>query len=253
MWRAIRIAILLTILAFVALGAVVDRWRTTDWDNTLWVGVFPVNGDGRASTAGYIASLSADRFAGIEEFFSQEAQAWGVPLDRPVHIELYPAVDEPPPELAPGASLPERMLWSLQARYYSWRVAGDQLAHIRVFVLYHDPAHTYAVPHSLGLQKGLLGIVHAYAGAAFDPTNDVVVAHELLHTLGATDKYDPATSLPLFPQGYAEPGAEPLHPQSLAEIMAGRVPLAPDEARMPASLDEVVVGEQTAREVNWLP
>jgi hypothetical protein len=252
MWRAIRIAVLLTILAFVALGALVDRWRTTDWDNTLWVGIFPVNGDGGEPTAGYIAALSAERFGDIEEFFSHEARAWGVPLDRPVHIELYPAVDEPPPGLEPGASLPGRMWWSLKARYYGWRVAGDRLAHIRLFVLYHDPEQTYSVPHSLGLQKGLLGIVYAYADAAYDATNNVVVAHELMHTLGATDKYDPATSLPLFPQGYAEPGAEPLHPQSLAEIMAGRVPVAPDEARMPTGLDEVVVGPETAREVNWV-
>ena len=27
-----------------------------------------------------------------------------------------------------------------------------------------------------------------------DGANDVVIAHELLHTLGATDKYDPATT-----------------------------------------------------------
>jgi len=252
MWRVLRIGILSTILAFVALGAYVDRWRTTDWNNTLWVGVFPVNADGRDATEAYISRLMADDFRDVEAFFAREAGAFGVGLDRPVRVQLYPAVDEAPPWLDPGAAVPARMWWSLRTRYYSWRVAGDGLADIRVFVLYHDPEHTFAVPHSLGLQKGLLGIVHAYAGTAFDATNNVVLAHEVLHTLGATDKYDPATTQPLFPVGYGEPDAEPLYPQSFAEIMAGRIALSGDEAVMPAGLAEVVVGRETAVEINWL-
>jgi len=251
-WRLIRISVLLAVLAFVALGAWVDRWRTTDWDHTLWVGVFPVNADGRDSTAAYIAGLEAADFGDVEAFFAGEAESWGVALQQPVHVELYPVVGEAPPVLDPGAGLPARMLWSLKARWYASRVVGDRLAHIRVFVLFHDPQRTVAVPHSLGLQKGLLGIVHAYAGRDHQRQNSVVLAHELLHTLGATDKYDPATAQPLFPQGYAEPEADPLHPQRLAEIMAGRIPLSEGDAEMPAGLSEAVVGAETAREINWI-
>ncbi len=251
MWRLIRIAILLTILAFVGLGALVDRWRTTDWDNTLWVGVFPVNADGSASTERYISALTPAEFGDIESFFGREARRYGIALDRPVHVELYPQLAEAPPELDPGASLPGRILWSLRARYYAWRVASDSLADIEIFVLYHDPEHTYAVPHSLGLQKGLFGIVHAYADRRSDATNAVVVAHEVMHTFGASDKYDLKSTLPIFPQGYADPVAEPRYPQAAAEIMAGRIALAPDEAVMPASLADVVVGPETAAEVNW--
>jgi len=251
-WRLIRISVLLAILAFVVLGAMVDRWHTTGWDRTLWVGVFPVNADGRDSTAAYLSKLEPGDFRDVETFLAREAQSWGVGLERPVHVELYPAVDKSPPVLEPGASPPGRMLWSLKARFYGWRVAGDKLARVRVFMLFHDPEHTFAVPHSLGLQKGLLGIVHAYAGPAYDRTNNVVLAHELLHTLGATDKYDPATSQPLYPQGYAEPEATPLHPQRFAELMAGRIATSDDEARMPASLEQVVVGPETAREINWI-
>jgi hypothetical protein len=251
-WRTFRIAILLTLLAVVALGAYMDRLRTANWDRTLWVGVFPVNADQLESTAAYVSRLEPGDFHDVETFFSTEAAAWGVAQERPVHIELYPAVEELPPALAPGASLPGRMLWSLKARYYSWRVAGDRHAHVRVFVLFHDPAHTGEVPHSLGLQKGLFGIVHAYADPSYDATNNVVLVHELLHTFGATDKYDPATSQPLFPQGYAEPEATPLHPQRFAEVMAGRIAVTADEAAMPASLAQVVVGPETAREINWI-
>ena len=251
-WRRIRIAVLLAILAFVALGTYLDRVRTTSWERTVWVGVFPVNGDGRDSTAAYIAQLEPGDFKDLETFFASESAAWGVSLQRPVHVELYPEVDERPPLLEPGAGLPARVLWSLKARYYGWRAADGRRAHIRVFVLFHDPQYAQEVPHSLGLQKGLLGIVHAYADPSYDPTNSIVVAHELMHTFGATDKYDPSTLQPLFPQGYAEPDAVPLHPQSFAEIMAGRTAISPEEAEMPASLSEVVVGPETAREINWI-
>jgi len=251
-WRLIRISVLLAILAFVALGAWVDRWHTTQWDRTLRVGVFPVNADGRDSTAAYMAGLEPGDFGDVETFLAREAESWGVAVRPPVRVALYPEVDEPPPALEPGTSLPGRVLWSLKARWYVWRTAGDEPARVRVFVLFHDPEHTFAVPHSLGLQKGLVGIVHAYAGKAHERTNNVVLAHELLHTLGATDKYDPLTLQPLFPQGYAEPDATPLHPQRFAEIMAGRVALSDDEAGMPAGLDEAVVGPETAREINWI-
>ena len=79
----------------------------------------------------------------------------------------------------------------------------------------------------------------------------MVIAHEILHTLGATDKYDPETLQPLFPQGYAEPERNPRFPQSRAEIMAGRRASSEREAEMPDSLDETVVGPQTAREIHW--
>ncbi len=251
MWRLIRIFALLSILAFVALGALVDRWRTTDWDRTLWIGIFPVNADGREDTDRYIASLSRERFSAIESFFAREAQRWDVPIDQPVRIELYPQVREPPPALDAGAGVLGSIWWSLRTRFYTWRVAGEELADIRMFVLFNDPEVTHAVPHSLGLQKGLLGIVHAYAGRSYDATNNFVIAHEVMHTLGATDKYDPASALPRHPEGYANPEAVPLYPQQSAEVMGGRIPVSPRVAEMPQGLGEAVVGPQTAAEINW--
>jgi hypothetical protein len=80
----------------------------------------------------------------------------------------------------------------------------------------------------------------------------VVIAHELLHVFGATDKYDPATNQPLVPQGLANPQARPLYPQRKAEIMGGRIALSPTEARMPSSLRASLVGPETAREIGWM-
>jgi len=83
------------------------------------------------------------------------------------------------------------------------------------------------------------------------PSNNVVIAHEILHTLGATDKYDPATLAPIYPDGYGDPEREPRFPQELTEIMAGRYALDASTFEMPASLADVVVGEATAREIRW--
>ena len=105
--------------------------------------------------------------------------------------------------------------------------------------------------HSFGLPEGLIGVANGFAVARAEPQNAVVIAHEILHTAGATDKYD-EQGLPRSPEGYAEPGRQPLFPQTHAELMAGSVPLSATEARLPIGLDECVVGPATAREVKWI-
>ena len=47
-------------------------------------------------------------------------------------------------------------------------------------------------------------MVNAFADNVLEEKN-VVLVHEILHTLGATDKYDSKTSSPLYPDGYADP------------------------------------------------
>jgi hypothetical protein len=84
-----------------------------------------------------------------------------------------------------------------------------------------------------------------------DGENDVVIAHELLHTVGASDKYLPGTDAPRFPDGYGDPNQVPLYPQRYAEIMAGRRMLSADRWQQAASLDEVLVGTATALEIRW--
>jgi hypothetical protein len=121
-----------------------------------------------------------------------------------------------------------------------------------MFLLYFDPAQSKRLGHSTGLQKGLIGRVNVFAADGMTKQNNVIITHEFLHTLGATDKYDPATNLPLFPDGYANPDIKPLLPQRYAEIMAGRTPLTATEAVTPAALEDALIGEKTALEINWL-
>src|SRR6202050_4843903 len=73
-----------------------------------------------------------------------------------------------------------------------------------------------------GRQKALVGIVHAFAQRDMAGRNDIVIAHELLHTVGASDKYDLGSDAPLYPIGFADRDRQPLFPQAEAEIMAGR-------------------------------
>ena len=53
------------------------------------------------------------------------------------------------------------------------------------------------------MRKGKIGVIHVFANAEQAGQNAVIIAHELLHTFGATDKYDFATLQPLYPQGHA--------------------------------------------------
>jgi hypothetical protein len=108
------------------------------------------------------------------------------------------------------------------------------------------------VPHSLGLTKGLIGVVYAFAAPEMNGENDVVLAHELLHTLGATDKYDLSNDAPIFPDGYGDPRQVPLFPQRTAELMAGRRILGPNRWEQVSDLGQVVLGPATAAEIRWL-
>ncbi|GAB4301026.1 MAG: hypothetical protein Kow0096_21540 [Thiohalomonadaceae bacterium] len=253
MFRKIRIAILLFILFMVATTTWLTQWRSTDWSRSQWMVIYPINGDGRATTAAYIDTLGEDSYGAVVEFLAREAGHYGLPVARPIEVRLAPQVHNLPPAPPPSRQPLEVALWSLQLRWWAWRNDSyDGPGNQQMFVVYHDPAHTERVEHSLGLQKGLIGVVHAYASTQQSEQNNVIIAHELLHLFGATDKYDYASNQPLYPVGYAEPDRTPLHPQQFAEIMGGRIPLSEYEAEIPRHLRGVVVGEQTAREIRWI-
>ena len=253
-WRSLRIAVLLGVLLLVAVTTCEDRLRSTAWRQPLYVSVYPIAADDSPVTRAYLAGLDAGRFEPIDRFFAAEARRYGLGIDDPVKTRLRPELHEGPPKRPPGASLPATMLWSLRLRFWAWRVSGHvkDPEDVRMFVLYHDPALSPSVPHSLGLEKGLIGVVYAFAVPVMDGGNDMVIAHELLHTLGATDKYDPADDAPRFPDGYGDPHQRPLYPQKFAELMAGRRMTTATSWEQPASLDEVLVGPATAREIRWL-
>jgi len=252
MFKAIRIGILLLVLFIVSLSTWLTKARSTDWNNSLWVKVYPINADGSVASERYIETLSVDDFRSIETFIAREAEKYGRAVPRPVRIELGTEVHEQPPALGRTPNAASVMLWSLKMRWWASGVGNDQDRidpDVRIFVRYHEPRENVVLENSVGLQKGMVGVVNGYAGRRLAGTNNVIVAHEFLHTLGATDKYDLSNGMPVFPQGFAEPERKPRLPQRRAEIMGGRIALSDDDAVIPSSLKLVVIGKETAAEI----
>jgi len=255
MFRRLRTAILLYILILVGGGAWLTSRDSTDWQEPLWILVYPINADHSKASDSYIRTLEPDNFTAIEHFFSGQARAYNLELAQPVTIRLATPLTVLPPSPPPAADTLRVMWWSLKLRYWVWKIEKQQSephADIKVFVLYHDPELVSSLPHSLGLQKGLIGVVHAFSSAHMSESNNVVIAHEIMHTVGASDKYDTKSGQPIYPDGYAEPKLKPRYPQSKAEIMGGRIPLSQKDAQIPRSLKQVLVGQQTAIEIGWL-
>lgn len=254
MFKALRIFILLTILFIVAASTYLTQLRATDWDDPLWVSIYPINGDGSEKTARYIKSLRKNNFHDINVFLSEEAQFYKMAIRNPVTISVAPVVLDQPPMPPANHSFLGVIFWSLKLRYWAYTHDSETgpAADVQIYIVYYDQKSKAKLAHSLGLEKGHIGVVHAYAGKQFTRKNNVIIAHEFLHTLGATDKYERGTGYPIYPVGFANPDNKPLYPQSRAEIMAGRIPISENEAIFPKSLYRVVIGKTTASEINWL-
>ena len=198
--------------------------------------------------------LSPSARTEINDFLEREARRYGLRINTPVRINVMPlSANLPPP--VPRTNNPLVVAWwSLKMRYWAWRqmrgVPGLE-PDIQVFVQYREASSQPLLDRSVGMQKGRYALVQAYADEASTARNNFVIAHELLHVLGATDKYDPLTGQALKPEGLAEPDRQPLFPQQHAEVMAGVVALTPSRGRMPTSLNECVIGAETAQEIGW--
>jgi hypothetical protein len=252
--KQIRILALLLVLLVVALTSWQDRYRSTRWREPLYVAIYPIAADDSPVTQRYVAMLDAEQFAAIDRFFAREAARYHLQTERPTKIRLKSELHDQPPQRTASDGVIATALWSLRLRYWAWRVSRhvNEPQDVRIFVLYHDPARTSVVPHSLGLVKGLIGVVYAFAAPEMDGSNNIVIAHEFLHTVGASDKYTAGDDAPRFPDGYGDRHQEPLFPQRTAELMAGRRMLSARRWQQAESLDEVVIGPETALEIRWL-
>lgn len=261
MWKTIRIIILL----FILLKAVQQSYAESidlAWQNKFYVAVYPVNGETRDKDASkevnaHIKHLANEDFSAITAYFTAQAKAYDLPLHRPIEVVLGPEVDVVPPAPPESQNVAKVMLWSLGFRFYDWAFSPNKLntkvePDIKLYLVYHDPNTTPALGISTALDKGRIGRINLYADRGYHDKNLVVVAHELLHTLKASDKYDLSTNIPVFPNGYAEPHKLPLYPQRYAELMGGRLPIEEQVAYMPQNLSETIIGQQTAKEIGWI-
>lgn len=254
-FRNFRVVTLLAVLAAVTIYTQDQRLNTTAWYQPLEVTIFPLNGDGAPETDRYIQQLKQTHFKPIDDFIARNAKRYRLATNTPIYTTLGATVSQLPPALSADHDLLSVMLWSLKLRWWTYQNTPDNKSNrkrIRLFVIYHQGQKGVALQHSIGMQKGLVGIIHAFADPKQNAQNNVIMAHELLHTVGASDKYDLSNTLPIYPTGYAEPNRIPRYPQRIAEIMGGRIPLSATKAKIPSSLRHCIIGKTTAQEINWV-
>lgn len=253
MFKTIRIFVLLIILATLVQQIFLDK-ADLDWKDNFYVAVYPINADGSDEVASYIKTLTRDDFEPMAAYFAEEGARYNLGMRRPVEVQLGDMVSEVPPAPPNGGSVFNTMLWSLKFRWFAWQNSPDVPVKpdIRLYLLYYDPVSTPALSHSTALNKGRIGRVNLFGNKSYANQNLVIAAHELLHTLTASDKYDLATTLPIYPDGFAEPAKSPVYPQDFAELMGGRVPVSETKAEIPKNLAQTLIGDKTAREIGWV-
>ncbi|MDI1309086.1 MAG: hypothetical protein PSV17_06580 [Methylotenera sp.] len=253
MGQKIRVIILLLILATVVQQTWLEK-SSLSWKDNFYVAVYPVNVDNSSKVSDYLRTLTRDDFEPVAEYFASEAEPYHLGLRRPIEVQLGAQVTDIPPAPPNDGSALSTIVWSLKFRYFAWRHSPkvNVKPAIRLYLLYYDPVTNPRLSHSTALNKGRIGRVNLFGDSSYAKQNLVILSHELLHTLNATDKYDLATSMPIYPDGFAEPDKSPRYPQSLAELMGGRVPISENKAEIPKSLKRTLIGEKTAREIGWL-
>lgn len=251
MLKKIRITLLLGILVIVAGQTISQQLRASAWNETLKVTIYPVNGDASITSDRYLRKLDAQRFNEIESFMQAQASSYGIG-GQLLDISVAPVVRSLPPMPPQSQNVLSSVLYSLQLRLWAlFHENSEYKSDIRMFVVYYDAEEAMQIPRSLALRKGMIGLVNVFADESMDGMNNFVINHELLHTLGATDKYHLDTNHPYFPEGYARPFQLDRHRQAKAEIMGGRIPVGPHNAIIPESLSQAMIGSYTALELNW--
>ncbi len=248
-WKTIRIIALLMVLLVVVLG--VWRDKNQNWNQAIFVALYPVNADQSATTQSYISQLNEQDFIAIANYLQQQANLYHQPVQ--FYFRLGAEVTQLPPQVPNTTSVFSIMLWSLKFRYYAWQQQQNIgiKPDLTLFLNYYDPHTRKVLKHSTALQNGRIGIVNLFADAKQESQNKIVIAHEMLHAFGATDKYDLSTGQPIYPQGYGNPEQQPVHPQTTAELMAGHIALSQSQSKMADSLKQVVINQNTAQEVGW--
>lgn len=253
-FKNLRVLVLISLFAIIANYVKDQKLVTQGWYKTLEVVIYPVNPANSRMVERYIATLTNDHFSEIENFITRESQNYDIVSSKPVQIRVGKALHITPPQPPdPGNNPVKAIFWSLKLRWWIWQHAPEENNPkylVRMFVLYHEPSLTGRLKHSVGLQKGLVGLVNAYGVQSQTRQNNIIIAHELLHTVGASDKYD-ALGQPALPDGLANPEQDPIYPQKKAEIMAGRRALSASRAEMPGSFKNIVIGKKTAEEIGW--
>ena len=242
--RRWRIAILLVVLiaAFAWAQSVRRRRaRRREWNEPLRVAVIVLAPR---------AVLFVPRAAPLEHWFTSELARYRPGAAAPT-FDWFGPLAASAPEFAPdGTGFFTRALHAFRLSRALSAIDARAGVRERAFgarlYLALEPGRAGESEFAEGVAEagGDVALVRAGARDADSPLAYAAIAHELLHLVGATDKYD--ASGPLFPDGLVEPGQGAK--QHFVEVMAQAFP----DGRLPASLSDVKVGPLTAKEVGWL-
>lgn len=255
----LRVTLLGSVLVAVCAWAcfdVMDRRARTEWNAPITVGVVVMRLGDVSPEA--LVRLT-ERVRVLERRLSMELRRYRPEAQQPM-IRLVPygpvEVTEPPPDV-PGTTLWERLVHTVELFQYTSavdRAAGVPTLALdsRIYLLAEPPrsGFDYSV-EGYSEAGGRVGVARVSLDATTVDLGLFVVAHELFHTLGASDKYD-EHGRTRIPEGLAEPDRVPLFPQPGAEIMARNRVVDATREIAPDSLEELYVGRWTAREIGWL-
>lgn len=253
-FKLIRIVLLLSVFFVILINTWMTEKQMASWQRPILVTVYPIAADDQEATRKFAERLTAADFDEVNQFFDRESGPYGFKVTPAFRFQVAETGTELPPEIPAQFEPAEIAVWSLKMRWWAWmKDFGDDLVSpdIQMFVLFQGVNSNNESGISVGMRKGRYGIVKAYARERMQPENLFVFTHEMLHVLGATDKYVLSSGEPIFPHGYAEPNKRPLFPQKMAEVMGGRIPINSFSSLMPRSLDECRIGHETAREIGF--
>jgi hypothetical protein len=250
-----------TLLFLVFVGVAVYAWQDMKsrhernaWERTLSIAVVlvrvtPLEPDAVGAFRDRVPALDARLFAELRRYRPRGPRPFALTFVGPVDLPAGP-----PSPGGEGLVDAVKRSWALSR----WADQVDAATGLdartfdsRIYVVARAPkAANLAMVEGESEEGGRIGAVEVELKASMADFALFVTAHELMHTLGASDKYD-SSGRAVFPGGFAEPERAPLFPQELAEVMARNRPLSADEERPPDTLNELAVGAATAREIGW--
>jgi hypothetical protein len=232
-----------------------ERRERNSWARPLHVGFVLL-------TTGPVSEDTVDRLrwrmADLQEHLGHEFQRWKGEAMNPFVFSVYGpvAVQEPPPE-----SYSDKFWDLVYFAYQQWRYLKriDAQADVprseldsRIYLVAHPPSPgELQFVEGQSEQGGRVGVVKVQLDESMVDFALLVATHELMHTLGASDKYDEYGHV-LVPDGLAEPERVPTFPQQYIEVMSRNRPITPEEEVPPEALEELRIGRKTAEEIGWI-